>query len=454
MYYFNRLMNHMAAPKATLAVIAILSLAIPGRFAAAAVSIAEASRLKSDLTPLGAEKSGNKEGTIPAWEGGYTKVWPGYRSGQPRPDPFAGEKPILQITAKNAAQYADKLSDGVMALLRRDPTYRLDIYATHRTAAAPQWVYDNTSKNATSAKTIHKGLTVQSAYGGIPFPIPGNGNEAMWNYALMLRCESCIYDNSTYVVIDGKPVLTSSSSVDLQYPYYYQEGSVDSFGGIYSFAKVTITAPPLSAGENLLVIDPVDYAGSARKAWQSLVGQRRVRRVPTIGYDTPNLSHSGFSFFDEVALFNGAMDRYEWKLLGKKELFIPYNTHAFQTAKIEQVLGPNHINPEYLRWELHRVWVVEATLAPGKGHALHRRRFYLDEDSWLAVLSDGWDAQGQLWRTGATLPIIVPELPAVVSPSYVIYDFQKRGYVAANRILPRRPERDFSPAMLSSEGIR
>jgi len=159
------------------AAMAMALLVTANLFALAEVTPTEAARLKSDLTPLGAERAGNKDGTIPAWEGGYTKVWPGYQSGQPRPNPFANEKPLFQITAKNMEQYADKLSDGVKILLQRYPTYRLDVYPTHRTAAAPQWVYDNIFRNATRARITDNGWSLAGAYGGIPFPIPKSGFE-------------------------------------------------------------------------------------------------------------------------------------------------------------------------------------------------------------------------------------------------------------------------------------
>ena len=433
-------------------------------FAGAAVTPEEAAKLHSELTPLGAEKAGNKEGTIPAWEGGYTKVWPGYQSGQPRPDPFASEKPLFQITAKNIAQYADQLSDGVKALLQRHPTYRLDVYPTHRTAAAPQWVYDNTFKNATRARLIpnvSNGPWVEGAYGGIPFPIPGDGAQAMWNHLLAWHGQSFVQDIGTYVVTaNGRSVLATAGSLETQYPYYYRDGRLDSFGGNYWMSKLTATGPPFRVGEKTLAIYP---AGKSIQAWQYLVGQRRVRRAPTIGYDTPSFVTSGFSFIDESYLFIGNLDRYDWKLVGKKEMLVPYNTQRFHLQKVDQALGPRHLNPDHLRWELHRVWVVEATLAPGKRHVMPKRRFYLDEDTWQALLSDGWDAGGQLWHVGHAIPVLAPELPGVLVVTYVIYDLLKSGYAASSllneqqrqyQVVMRWPEDYFSPAALVAEGIR
>ena len=434
-----------------------------GLLAPAAVTPEQANRLRADLTPFGAERAGNAEGTIPAWDGGYTSVWPGYFSGQPRPDPFVDEKPRFQITANNMQQYADKLSDGTQALLKQFPDYRLDVYPTRRTAAAPQWVYDNTYRNATRARTKSGGVSIEGAYGGVPFPIPSNGHEAMWNHVLAWRGESIAYEGASHVIAGRTRTLSSVNIIEFQYPYYYRDVAPDRFNGIYQFGKVATVAPPLRAGERIVGREPVDQYAEGRRTWVYLVGQRRVRRAPNAGYDTPNFVASGFGLLDEGYLFNGALDRYDWKLVGKREMLVPYNTHAFHLQPAQQVLGAQHVNPDHLRWELHRVWIVEATLAPGKRHIMPRRRFYLDEDTWQALLADGWDANGQLWHVSHALPTMVPELPAVVVTPYVLYDLLRNGYVASSlfnegqrhyQVTPRKPEDYFSPAALVAEGIR
>ena len=448
--------------RAIAAAVLMLSLAAVHLSVAAAVTAEQASQLKSRLTPLGAEKAGNRDGTIPAWEGGYTQVWPGYQSGQARPDPFAAEKPLFQITANNMDQYAGKLSDGVQALLRRYPSYRLDVYPTHRTAAAPQWLYDNTFKNATRARISNNGVSVAGAYGGIPFPIPGDAVEVITNHLHAWKGESVRYDFGTYVVVGGgQPVLATAGRLYYQYPYYFHDGSPERFKGIYAMGRQTTTGPPLKAGEGALIHEPVNKL--ERQTWIYLVGQRRVRRAPFIAYDNPSTLTSGLSFYDEGNIFSGAVDRYNWKLLGKREMFIPYNNQRFYRQKAVQVMGPRHLNPDHVRWELHRVWVVEATLAPGKRHALPKRRFYVDEDTWLAVLADGWDGRGQLWHTSSSFPFIAPELPAVTVTPFVIYDLRQGAYSMSSLLnegqyryqsIARIPESYFSPASLAAEGIR
>jgi hypothetical protein len=160
----------------------------------AAVAPDVAATLNTTLTPLGAERAGNENGSIPPWEGGLTEVTPGFEVGGRRPDPFAEEKPLFSITAVNMRQYADKLTDGTIAMLQKYPDsfLRMDVYPTHRTAAAPQWVYDKTYKNATSAEIIDGsgGPEPKGAYGGVPFPIPQSGAEVMWNHLLRWTGES------------------------------------------------------------------------------------------------------------------------------------------------------------------------------------------------------------------------------------------------------------------------
>jgi len=99
-----------------------------------------------------------------------------------------------------------------------------------------------------------------------------------------------------------------------------------------------------------------------REAWQYLVGQRRVRRAPTVGYDTPDFVASGANYFDEVHGFIGHPDRYDWKLVGKKEMYIPYNDNKFHAEKRDDAFVANHLNPDKVRWELHRVWDLRPLL--------------------------------------------------------------------------------------------
>jgi hypothetical protein len=450
----------------TIASLAASALLLSGAAAHSAVTPEQAEQLKTKLTPLGGERVGNADGTIPAWEGGYTKPLPGYKAGGRRPDPFADEKPLYSITAQNLAQYAGKLSEGQQAMLKKYPSYRIDVYPTHRTAAAPHWVYDNTFANATRAQTADgSGYTVKGAYGGVPFPIPQTGAEAMWNHRLYWDGEATRWAFHTWATTaSGSRFMTQDSIVENQFPYYYKDGKAESYSGESAYLRLNTLGPAQKAGEALLLRDNIVNVRDSRLGWQYLIGQRRVRKAPNFAYDTPSFVTSGISNFDEIFLFAGPMDRYEWKLAGKKELLVPYNGNkTYQPTKDTDILAQRFLNPDHVRWELHRVWVVEATLRPGMRHSMPKRVFYLDEDSWLALLEDGWDAKGQLWKTFWYLNVVAPEVPTLARGMFGHYNLLTGDWIANNVMnekneqivhVPRRPESHFTAEALAGEGVR
>ncbi|MBL0726255.1 DUF1329 domain-containing protein [Piscinibacter sp. HJYY11] len=430
--------------------------------AQAGVTPEEAAKLKTTLTPFGAEKAGNADGSIPAWNGGYTTPIPGFKNGGRRGDPFANEKPLYSVTADNLAQHAGKLSEGTVALLKKYPkTFRLDVYKTHRTAAAPQWVYDNTFKNATTARL--EGHVLKGAFGGIPFPIPKTGEEMMANNDLHWRGEAWQNDFRGYLgTASGQRVLSVEATGDWQMPYYAQ-GQQDKFNGDFWLIRLVNSGPPVRAGEALVGRQNLDADKTA--TWVYLTGQRRVRKLPNACCDTPTPASSGVASFDEVDVFGGRTDRFNWKIVGKQELLIPYNSNRLHTpTKDSDVLLPHHFNPDHVRWELHRVWVVEANLKPGQRHQAPRSRYYLDEDTWVAVLGDRWDAKGQLWKTLWAHPVVMPDLPATTpQQQWGFHDLLSGAWYASGvvnernthyRIVPRRPDSFFTPDAMAGDGVR
>jgi hypothetical protein len=442
--------------------IPLTALAVAGAFALpalAAVTADEAAKLKGPLTPLGAERAGNAAGTIPEWTGGLAK--PG-KSGGRRDDPFAGEKPLYSVTAGNVATHAEQLSDGTKLMFKRFPqSYRVDVYPTHRTAAAPAWVYDNTARNATRATLTPTGP--QGAYGGIPFPIPKTGAEAMWNHMLRWRGEAWHFEASQYLTTaDGKRVMTADAEGDQNMPYYFKDGAPDRFDGAYWLLRLVNSGPPIRAGEG--IVGREHFNPDKIQAWVYLTGQRRVRKLPNPCCDNPTPSSAGQMFFDETEGWSGRLDRFEFKLLGKKELLVPYNTNRMlQPRSAAAILSERHLNVDQLRWELHRVWVVEATLAPGARHQAPRNLYYLDEDTWQILLADRWDAKGGLWRSLWFLPITAPEIPGVVGMTFGMYDHVNGSWFANNvynekedqfKGVPKFNDTVFTPEALAGDGVR
>ncbi|MNJ22405.1 hypothetical protein D3C77_167760 [compost metagenome] len=387
--------------KLTKTLIAAALLAAHAGVLHAAVTEQEAKQLGSTLTPLGAEMAGNADGTIPAYTGGLLTAPAGFdKTTGIRPDPFANEKPQFSIDASNVDTYADKLTEGTKALIKARPGFRVDVYPTHRTVGYPQFVLDNTRKNATQAQLTNDDQNLQGARAGVPFPIPKRGIEVMFNH--LTRYQGVGYLAPKYgaynVDAAGKLVVSTEGRWMYEMPYY--DTSKAEAPTIITRARANYTGPARRAGEAVMTFDNIDTE-KGRRAYQYLPGQRRVRLAPDLAYDTPNASTSGMSTVDDIYLFNGRLDRFDWKLIGKKEMYVPYNTYRFTYAEDpKNVFGPKFINPDLVRWERHRVWVVEATLKEGKRHIYSKRTFYIDEDSWTALAVDQYDGRGQLWRPG------------------------------------------------------
>jgi hypothetical protein len=441
---------------------ALIAASLPGF---AAVSDEEAATLKTTLTPMGAERAGSADGSIPPWEGGYATPFPGAVPGSARIDPFAGERPLVSISAQNMAAYQGKLTEGTQALLAKFPrTYRIDVYATHRTAAAPPWVYEGNAKNALAGRLIESsaGPIPRGVYAGIPFPIPKSGAEAIWNHILRWRGGAVVSDIANYMgTSNGQRVLIAGGTAESQQPYYFQEGSAEKFDGEYNVLRLQSDAPPARAGEVFLQWDRLNPDESL--FWVYVPGQRRVRKLTNACCDMPLPSAGGVINFDEPEIWNGRIDQYDWKLVGKREMFIPYNANRTQQVALDDLLLAHHLNPDHVRWELHRVWVVDAVLVAGQKNAAAKGRYYIDEDTWSAVLADRWNASGQLVKTLWALPILMPEFPAVVAPIGGGHDLIAGTWVAmgvsngrprAYKPVGRFPSLRFTPDSLAGEGVR
>ena len=425
---------------------------LPPWAARAAVTPEQAAMLHTTLTPLGAERAGNAAGTIPPW------------SGAPVPEALSvHEAPLFTIDAANAATYATLLPEGALALLRRDPDYRIRVFPTHRTAVLPQAVYDAVARNAVSAHAAAAGIAfgVAGAAGGVPFPIPASGAEVVWNQLLAFWGAAREDRVETYVAAgDGSIAQTAGYHEITDFPYYAPGATPDSVGPYYFKTRRLQDWPPSRVGEGYIAWQPLDVAADRFVAWRYLPGEHRARRAPSLSYDTPDPDSSGYESLDDYYLFFGGQDRYVFRLLGKREMVVPYNNPLALPRGAAML--PTHANQDAIRYERHRVWVVEGTLAPGQHHVAPRRRLYIDEDTWLAVYSDAWDEDGRLWKFAQAAMTLVPELPAVIGGSRLVYDLQQGGYcydfvlAAARdfRITPLHPADTFSAAAMAADSLR
>ncbi len=394
-----------------------------------------AAALGRTLTPVGAQAGANADGSIPAWNGGLTQPGPmfaGYKAGAGEyyPDPFPADQPLFRITQENAQQYADKLPAGAMQLLTQNKKLYFNVYPTRRTAVYPQAIYDATVANATRAD-LQGDDGLSGAALGFPFPIPRSGGEAMINHRLRYRGDSVVQTGSVFVVAaNGKYQLNGyTSSVQFSYGNV-GEPAAKQDGLVFQLMRRD-TSPARLAGTMTLVWE---YLDGRRDAWQYSPGSNRIRRAPVVAFDNPMAGADGLQNVDQQDMFNGSQSRYSWKLIGKKEMYIPYNNYRLVRPELKyaDLIQPGHLNPAHLRYELHRVWVVEATLKPGQGNVYRKRVFYIDEDSWNITAVDCYDSRDALWRyqEGFVLPLVVDQ--AVVSAPQVVYDLYSGRYVINN----------------------
>ena len=432
--------------------------------AAAELPSDQIARLGHDLTPLGGERAGNPEGTIPEWTGGINEPPAGYVLGEHHRDPYAGDEPLFVIDAANLDEHRDKLSTGHQRMLETYPTFRIPVYPTRRSAAVPQRIHDATRRIAATAQLVDGGNGVGGAVIGIPFPIPQSGLEVIWNHLLRYRGETVECTLGQAAVTRGGDYTMVKYGVEAELRYSLPDMTEERLGNTMMFFKQKVVAPARLAGGILLVHETMNQFREPRSAWTYNPGQRRVRRAPNVAYDNPGTTTDGLRTADQFDMFNGAVDRYEWRLVGKRELYVPYNAYRLHSGDLAfaDILTPLHVNPEHLRYELHRVWVVDATLKEGARHIYKRRTFYVDEDSWQILLADIYDNRDQLWRVSEGHVINYYEKPLVWPTLEVHTDLQAGRYLALG--LDNEfdmctydvgfTSRDFTPAALRRAGRR
>jgi hypothetical protein len=383
-----------------------------------------------ELTPVGAQRPGNAEGTIPEWKGGITVPPPGWQPGQDRIDSFADDKILFTIDASNVDKYADKLSPGQVALIKSYEGYKMNVYPTRRSCAYPSDRYEEIKRNARIAKVDDECLLLEGTNPPL-FPIPKTGCELIQNGKLCVfnGIEGMTRLEATLIPTKGgsfEPIIRTMKATfrgeSSRFPTF---ASLD---GVWTKFLTNNQAPPKQAGEITLVYALTD---GHLKAWTYNPGQRRVRRNPNFEYDNPVPGFQGLMMIDQNNGYVGAADRYNWKLIGKQELYIPYNNVKFFDTHIKyaEVLQPRYPKRDLIRYELHRVWVLEATVRPDQRHTMARRVFYIDEDAWLITVVDGYDARGSMWRVSEHVPLVLYEIPSCVANSSIYYDLVAGRYI-------------------------
>ena len=457
--------NKSTLKKSTLLLAVTVALTSSGVMAKSSAD--DAAKLGNELTPMGAVKAASKDGSIPEWTGGITKAPAGYNVGDHHLDPYPNDEIKYSVTASNVADYKNLLTPGQVKLFETYPeSFKMNVYQTRRSASFPEHVYKAVKVNSTRAELVEGGNGIKNTAVGIPFPIPENGLEAIWNHIVRYRGEALTRQG-------GQAAPTASGSFtyvgfeeQLLLPYDVEgttPAELESTNILFKF-KQKITEPARLAGTALLVHETMDQIKTPRQAWTYNTGQRRVRRAPNVAYDAPGSASDGLRLTDDFDMYNGAPNRYNWTLKGKQELLIPYNDYRLHSDKVkyDDIIQPGHINPDLVRYEKHRVWVVEANLKDNTRHTYKKRVFYIDEDSWQIAVADIFDNRDELYRVAVAHGLNYYEVPTQWSTLEVFHDFQSRRYIAMGLdneakmydFSAQLKHKSFTPSALRREGRR
>jgi hypothetical protein len=419
--------------------------------ALARVPAAEADRLGKDLTCVGAEKAASKDGMISAYTGKWLGAPPGIQYtpnvGQHPVDPYAGDKPLLSITPENLAQHAYRLSSGQKALFARFPkAFRMDVYPARRDFRYPDYVCEAARKNAINAELTDGGLGVKGAViGAVPFPLPRDAAEVLMNNTFPYRAftEDIVRDQAN-VLSNGSIAWSRLHNTNIN----RVNGSANAgqpLDGTTAYSRHAVLLPEREKGALTVSMEPVNFASGKRLAWRYDPGTRRVIQLPEYGYDQPMIGTGGKVTIDSDRLFNGSPDRYNWKLLGKRDMYVPANAYKLhgKTVKYADLLKPGVPNPDFIRWELRRVWAIEGSLKEGASHLYSKRVLFIDEDTWHAVMSDLYDKSGALVEYSYINHYYAFDMQGWQPGTAFYHDLSSGGYVGYNLF----QERDKGPIL-------
>ncbi|MCF4164110.1 DUF1329 domain-containing protein [Zavarzinia compransoris] len=443
------------------------ALAFAGRMSARA-STEEIARLGTALTPFGAEREGSADGLLAPYSGRWLGAPPGIAfagTGAPQADPYAAEKPLFSIDAGNVGQHAARLSEGQKAMFRKFPdSFRMDVYPCHRDFRFGDDLLANLKRNAAEAALTPDGEGVTGVYGAPAFPFPKTGLELIWNAITVPRPFTMRGTMDEAVVYPNGTIAWGAQKWDIYCPSYDPAVARADFDGTSALVYRTTLKPEREAGTVVLAREYWDFARRPTQAWTYVPGTRRVKQVAEVAGDYP-VGPGGFHTVDDTGLWAQSPRRYDWELVGKREIFVPYNAFRIDDPALRytDLLGAAHLNPDHLRWELHRCWVVRAKLKPGLRHVYGARTIYLDEDSLNPVVADLYDPRGDLYRLAMNTIAYDYATRILGQHVCIYYDLVSGAYMVdrlTNEVSDRprcnegdREARDYSPQALARKAI-
>lgn len=380
--------------------------------------VQQAQRLTHELTPLGAKRMGNG-GDIPPWRGGVSMPPLLYSGpGHWRPDPFPQDTPLLRITPASVQRYRDALPSGLQSLLVNSD-FTLPVYPSRRTASAPAEWYEQTYLNA-----LQQPDRLEQSAGGVPFPMPSNGAEVVSNAILRWQGRHYYGFERLYQISDNQ---IESWPLESWFVFPFASPRPLSWPERVSEWEQQRRQPRGDKGETSVALwyswqeRELDNAFHQQHV-VSLAGLDVSLNRLTAGQPAPGLI--------SPSLLTGQPDQYHWQLLGKRELLIPYNNYRLSEpdAGYAAFLRPGLPDFSRLRFEKHRVWVVDGVLKSRQTAEYGKQVLYIDEDSWAVVMADRYSKNGTLVSVAMALLTTAYEVPAVIAEHYLEFDRQHNRY--------------------------
>ena len=425
----------------------------PQRLWIALTALAFSASAQSQLTPVGAEAAASADGAIPTYTDGL-RAFSARRSqnrGERLNHPYAADAPLFAIDQTSMDNHAALLSAGHKQLLSTHDSYRIAVYPTRRSVSFPQEIEQASLGNEASARLVNAD-EIEGVTSGVPFRRPKTGVEVIWNHRLRYRGQAHDWVFHRGVRHESGDLELNQARWMFQAHYNRLAASRQSARDDMIYQALLFLEPAEEYPRFQIVAHESLSPGVARrKLWGNISPRSKTTLIPGDN-DALGIFSRKIRFGDMFDVFSGITDAYVYKLIGKREMIVPYNAFAFLVdvgLLPEDVLTPDHLNPDFARYERHRVWVVEASLREGKGHTFDRRVFYVDEDSWAILMVDCYtDGNLVRFQEGHLLPVYPTE--SVAYAPHVVYQFDIPRYFATRLPLNARPPKFDDPDVLSA----
>ena len=422
-------------------------------FGIALAALSTSGLASAPLTAVGADAAANADGTVPAYTDGL-RAFSARRTpklGERLDHPYAADAPQFTIDRRSMRQHAALLSAGHQRLMRTHADFRMAVYPSRRSVSFPPAI-EQASRSNESVTRLVNADEIEGVTMGVPFRRPKTGVEVIWNHRLRYRGQANDW-------VFNRGVRHESGDLELsqarwQFQTHYNRLSSDGVEArddmIYQSLMFLEPAEVYPRYQNVMH-ESLSPGVTRRKLWGGISPRSKTFLV-TGDNDALGIFSRKIRFGDMFDVFSGITDAYVYKLVGKREMIVPYNAFAFAVdvgLRPEDVLTPDHLNPDFTRYERHRVWVVEANVRQGKGHTFDRRVFYVDEDSWAILMVDCYtDGELVRFQEGHLLPVYPTE--SVAYAPHVVYQFDIPRYFATRLPLNARPPRFDDPEVLSA----